>query len=337
MENKYSHLNESQRKAIYQQLAAGRSQKEAAKKAGCSASAVSRELSRNKDPGLNEYLPDTAQKLSEQRRRRPGSKIERSGFLKEKIKAGLENKMSPEAIAGRLELESGQQMISHESIYKWIYGEGNKLCLQQYLVRKKRKRGKRPSRKVDKTGIPNRVSIHERPTEYAEEFGHWEGDTVYLSGGTEAIVTLYEKTTKLTLGAKMTTRKTDETIEFITALLSPFPAKARRSITFDNGKEFTNHQKLHEDLEAETYFCDPHSPWQKGGVENANGIIRRSIPKGSKSKDYSPQRVQDCLRNINNTPRKSLDFFTPYESFLKSLTGNTILMPLLTNSIALQV
>ena len=150
-------------------------------------------MKRNKDPDVGVYLPDKAQILAQQRRNRPGSKIECSKALQTTIIDHIAMGWSPEVIAGRLKTENVEHTISHESIYKWIYGEGKNHNLIQYLVRRKRKRGQRPCRKAKASLIPDRLSIHERPLEFLEEFGHWEGDTVIFAGNKGALVTLYER------------------------------------------------------------------------------------------------------------------------------------------------
>ena len=249
------------------------------------------------------------------RRRRPGTKISRSKYLQQSISKYLAMELSPQAIAGRLVSESEEHIISHESIYKWVYGEGKHLKLHIYLVRKKRKRGRRPCRKDKPPNIPNRVSIHDRPKEFETEFGHWEGDTVIFAGHKGALVTLYERQSKMTLAKKIDTKTTENTMRAIREMLGQLPTSARKSITFDNGTEFTGHTELHDILSEKTFFCDPYSSWQKGGVENANGIIRRDIPKGSKACNYTDRDIEEIIMTINNMPRKSIGFLTAIEKF----------------------
>ena len=337
MGQKYKHFTQADREQLRRLLTDGVAVGKIAEHLGFHRSAIYRELKRNKHSSLGQYLPDTADKLSLSRRCRPGSKIERSKWLMNQIGDYLAMGWSPETISGRLELEEDKQIISHESIYKWIYGAGRSLELHRYLLRRKRKRGRRPCRKVDKPKIPDRTSIHKRPQEYAAEFGHWEADTVHFSGHKGAIVTLYEKTTKITLGSKMQTRKTNETISHLEQILSKMPSRSRKSITLDNGPEFTDHQRLKESLGLETYFCDTYASWQKGGVENANGILRRHVPKGSMADDYSDDEIQTYFTRMNGTPRKSLGYKTPYESFLQKLNPETKLMNLMNLNVALQI
>ncbi len=333
---KYGHINQSQRSTLYRLLKEGKSRPEIAQILGCDRSTVYRELKRNQCKINICYLPDTAGKLASSRRHQVGSKIERSKILQQKIEDYLTMGWSPKGITGRLELELNKQIVSHESIYKWIYGEGKDRMLYNYLSRKKRKRGRRPCRKVDKTKIPNRTSIHKRPQSHKDCFGVWEGDTIHFAGHKGSILTLYEKRSKLTLGGKMNGLTSEEIIGAAEMIFKSFPKKARKSLTMDNGKEFTNHEQLRKALGLKTYFCDTYCPHQKGGVEHANGMLRRSIPKGSRAQDYSSEDVQKYLHQMNSTPRESLGYKTPYEIFLQNLTNKPILINLMTNGVALQ-
>ena len=180
------------------QHADGISANEIALYVGLDRSTIYRELKRNSYRGET-YSPDSAHMMASQRRNRPGTKIGRSKYLQTFLSDSLAMELSPQVISGRLALESGEHIISHESIYKWVYGEGKHLELHKYLVRKKRKRGMRPCRKDPPSKIPNRISIHDRPKKFETEFGHWEGDTVIFAGYKEALVTLYEHQSKVTL------------------------------------------------------------------------------------------------------------------------------------------
>jgi len=337
MEKKYDQLNGEERNRIHRLLGGGSTVNKISKELGRHRSTIYREIKRNRSKVHEEYLPDTAEELSRSRRYRKPHKIESSKWLQKEIEVLLTMEKSPEIIAGRLKLEAGKHIISHESIYKWIYGPVKHLKLQRYLLRKKRKRGRRPSRNGDKTKIPNRVSIHERPAEHSKGFGNWEGDTIHFANHQGGIVTVYERICKLTLGAKMDTLTSSETLDNMETIFKFVPAIARKSATLDNGKEFTDHQRLNERLNMKTYFCDPHSPWQKGGIENVNGIIRRYVPKRSRAQDYSAEKVQHILNTINHTPRKSLDFKTPWEAYLTILLDRPIVFNCFTNLVALQI
>lgn len=134
----------------------------------------------------------------------------------------------------------------------------------------------------------------------------------------------------------MHTRTAEETLDNMKTIFSSLPEEARRLITFDNGLEFYEHQRLKDLLGIETYFCDTYSSWQKGGIENANGILRRSIPKGTKAEDCSAEQVQIYFKRMNAIPRKSLGYKTPYESFLQKINKKTIMLTLISPNVALQ-
>jgi len=337
MEKKYTHLTREQRDVIYRLHQEGKSLNQIGQEIGVHRSTLSREMKRNTNTSVG-YLPDEAHGLSHRRRHRPFSKICRSPVLQDIIFQYLSQGWSPEVISGRLKLEDSQHKISHESIYAWIYGEGKPLKLNVYLIRHKRKRGARPCLKAKKSLIPNRVPIENRPPEHAVTFGNWEGDTIVFAHNKGAIVTLYERQSKLLLGAKVPQKTATIVTEAIQNLMKDLPQDALTSITFDNGGEFARHQDLHPMLTDQTYFCNPYASWEKGGVENANGIIRRDIPKRSKQNDYTEENVTMIIDDINHTPRKSLGFFTPLEQFSALVEKqNPVYFPLVKLNVALQI
>lgn len=329
----FGQLTHEKRLVIFQLREAGEKQGAIAKAVGVDKSAISRELRRNGLAGV--YDPDAAQHRAYARRQRRRTKIGCSKDLQHLIEQHLAMGHSPEVIAGRLKREKSPITISHESIYKWIYGEGRAVDLRKYLVRRKKNRGFRPSR-THGSAIIGRVSIHERPPSAHTEFGHWEGDSLIFKGHKGALITLYEKKSKLTLARKVDKRTANNTKEALCAMLSAIPESARQSATFDNGLEFAHHEKVKPLLSDRIYFCDPRSPWQKGGVENANGIIRRDIPKGSVAKDFSQHDVDMILFHINDTPRKSLNFYTPIEIFGALCSNSTPVIYPQFNKVAFQ-
>lgn len=336
MEKKYKHLGSAERDKLHRLLANGSSQIEIAKELGVARSTISRELKRNWSDRHNGYMPDTAHANSQLRRKKIGSKIERSKDLQKQIENYLAMEWSPKIIAGRLKLELGNHIISHESIYKWLYGSGYDRQLWKLLHRKKPKRGRRPCSKGTKSRIPNRVSIDERPKSANQEFGHWELDTVFFAKSQGCILTLIEKQTRFLIGAKMHTRTKDETTDMLSCTFGHIPAEALKSLTFDNGSEFTDHQILKDKFKVPTYFCDPYSPWQKGAIENGNGLIRRAIPKGARAEEYSARHIQEVIHQINGRPRESLGFKTPYEAYLQKCNQSVGLTQLINPFVALQ-
>jgi IS30 family transposase len=279
---------------------------------GRNKSTISRELRRNALP-RGEYVPLSAERIALSRRyqKRPG-KIERSSHLRDLIGDQLiAMGRSPQQIAGRLEQEHGKPIISHESIYRFVHGkQGRKEGLHRYLPQGKPRRGRRA--RMTKSLIPNRVSIHDRPEIIAhrQEFGHWEGDLMAFSQPGQNNVILAERKSRYILAARQPGKTADTTTASLQTLLGALPGYARRSITFDNGTEFVQHASLG----LPTYFCDPHSPWQKGTVENSIGRLRRDLPRATKQEQHSDRDFNDIIEAHNHTPRKCLGYKTPAEA-----------------------
>jgi IS30 family transposase len=164
------------------------------------------------------------------------------------------------------------------------------------------------------------VPIAERPAEVADRTlpGHWEADLMLFAKYGQAILTLQERSSRLLLATKPANKEALPIANMIAGLLQPFPTELRRSITFDNGTEFARHYELHR-LAIDTFFCDPYAPWQKGGVENAIGRMRRSIPRKTDLANLSTHQLSSLVCAYNNTPRKCLDWSSPAEVFLTSL------------------
>ena len=315
MEQRYQQLSEAERCEIWRLRSAGFSGAHIGLLTGRDRSTISRELRRNVLPRSG-YVPLSAQRMCDVRRhRKRRCKIERSSLLYEAVHDGLlAMERTPEQIAGRLELEHCRRMISTESIYRFVYSaEGRRLGLRKYLPRAKPKRGHR-ARRGTKSLIPNRISIHDRPQSIAlrEEFGHWEGDLMAFSKPGYNNLVLCERKTRFILAR----RQRDKTARTAAASIKSFQTLWRKemflSITYDNGSEFTNHG----DVGGHAYFCDAHSPWQKGTVENAIGRLRRDLPRKTQRQDYSDADFDDIIFMHNNTPRKCLGFKTPAEACL---------------------
>lgn len=212
------------------------------------------------------------------------------------------------------------ERISHETIYRLIRrykkegGELYKNC---------RHRLKHRARPVgsSRSSIPNRTSIDERPMEAdGTRFGDFEMDTIVGKNNRGAIVTLTERSTNLIFMRKLPHGKNaEECAKTVVHLLEPFKSFIR-TITTDNGSEFTNHEYITRRLGVTVYFADPHAPWQKGSIENANGIIRQYIPNGSNFDDISQQFISKVQEKINSRPREKLNFATPEERFYRNIS-----------------
>lgn len=260
---------------------------------------------------------ETEKRKQEARRRHPLKDKQTYSYVLDKLNQGW----SPEQIAGRLELEQGEKMIHHETIYQFVYKKDNKhLKLWEYLPRKQTKRKKQHGRKVHKSHIAQRVSIHMRPeaVNTRSVFGHWEGDTVEGKGHKDGIHTEAERLSRK-LAARIVEAITSEAaIAAQEMIFSSLPLKARRSTTLDNGKENHLHMRLKK-LRMKTYFADPYSSWQRGTNENSNGLLRRYLPKGTSFANLTQQELDDIVWEINNRPRKVLNFYTAEEIFSLNL------------------
>jgi len=323
MGKNYSHFDLDERYELYRLKEAGIAQNEIATLMNRSESTISRELNRNSLP-KGGYKPGSADRIALSRRRR-FSKIERSSLLEQQVRDRLAMGWSPEQIAGRLKLDQSEHTVSIETIYRYLYRpkiKPDKLYL--YLPRAKAKRGRRYYKRK-REPLENRRSIHDRPKEVEgrETFGHWEGDLMNFRTQKGNLLTLMERKTRFTLTAYLQTKTAAETAQNIQDRLSIFPSNALKTITFDNGGEFSHFAKIEDVLDIETYFCDPHSPWQRGGIENTNGIFRRDMPRKTDINDYTEQDIDDITWNLNTTPRKCLGFKTPAEVFIENLQNCT--------------
>ena len=243
----------------------------------------------------------------------------REDDLREAVLDRLADGWSPEQIAGRFAREAGHKVISHETIYRFVYAQlkrTNDRRWRHYLPRAKYKRGWRT-----KGGWPrytDRPSIHDRPADIAcrQQPGHWEADAMLFSTTGQAILVAHERHSRLTIALRQTSLKADPVAAALVDMLKPMPDTMRRSITFDNGTEFNRHQHIADQLGLHAFFCDPRAPWQKGGVENAIGRLRRLLPRKTDLNLLPPKALDAILANYNNTPRKCLGFRTPAEIFL---------------------
>lgn len=314
MGHHYEQLREWERDEIYRLLSAGVSQAEIGRRLSRDRSTIGREIGRNRSV-RGTYQPVAAERSAQRRRHaRRTSKIKRLSRLEERIRKGLAMGHSPEQIAGRLRRDDHSLSISHESIYRFIHSpKGRKEQLHNYLAQAKSRRGRRARLGQRKPLIPNRISIHDRPPSIKLDlrFGHWEGDLMSFGQGDGNALVLTEQKSRFILAARQTGKKSLTTAVTIKRLLERTPKSAKTSITFDNGGEFAGHKSLRLD----TYFCDPHSPWQKGAVENAIGRLRRDLPRKTKPGAHSDDGFNSIIAIHNNTPRKCLAFQTPAEAF----------------------
>jgi IS30 family transposase len=282
-------------------------------------SVVAREIKRN----TGDHLPYTAvaaQRIAEGRdRKRSQKKLEKDSILKAYVVEQLKQDISPEQIAGILKHQPPVELIGkelcHETIYQYIYnGYGQYEYLYPHLRRKKvARRQKRGSRKPQKVLIPERISIHERPGIAAEktEYGHWESDTVLCKKQTAVLSVQYEKKSQLVRIHKVANKSAPETKIALEQTIDSLPDTLFKTMTFDNGLEGVCHVAIRDEHEIETFFCDAYASWQKGGVENMNGLIRQYIPKDANLEIISDDDIYAIQEKLNNRPRKGLNYLTP--------------------------
>lgn len=319
MGESYSHLTLEERCRLRGMIEMGLPKAEMARRLGRHRSTIHRELDRNSNvPG---YRPDGADRLAWARKLR-GSRIERSTRLRGYIEDRLAMGWSPEQVAGRMEREGLAHRVSAESIYRHVYSRaGRRAGLPRQLAQRKAKRGRRRRTGAREPSIPNRIPIHQRPTKahLRSEFGHWEGDLMHFRRQRDILLTLQERRSRLTLARRLLSKDAESTADTIAAELGELARQARRTITHDNGGEFARHEKVTAEAGLRAFFCDPHSPWQRGGIENANGRLRREFPRKTSLADYTDDDINDVIWNLNSTPRKCLAYRTPIEAFAANL------------------
>ena len=314
----YNQLSASERFYLYQlRTTTDLSLRAIATKMGRDQSTLSRELQRNQVSSAL-YLPDTAQQKMLSRRQQ--SKTTFSGISEiclHQVKQRLEQYHSPEQIAGRLKME-GHEYVSHETIYKMIYGNHQSLGqYQKYLRLCREKRHCRGNRKSSRGKIPGRIGIEHRPeiANQKTQIGHWESDPIIGGNHTGILVTHVDKASKF-LVAGLAKNKTVQQVNQVTVELFNKISKSQRlTMTFDNGKEFSGHKELATTLEVSCYFANPYHSWERGLNEHTNGLIRQFFPKQTNFRIIKSSEVEKVVNLINNRPRKSLDYRTPYEVF----------------------
>lgn len=317
----YEQLSLEDRCEIARLQAAGHSIRQIAANLDRSPSTITRELKRNR--GVEAYKAGYAQEQTKARRWK-GSRLDRQPLLRRAVLERLAAGWSPEQIAGRLAREQGRKVISYESIYRFIYAQiprTKDYSWRHYLPRGKSKRGFRGRRGGSPANlIEGRISVAERPPAATDRTtpGHWEADLMLFSRYGQAILTVHERKSRLLLATRPANKAAIGVARHLIKLFEPMPPQLRKTITFDNGTEFARHRMLHR-LAIDTFFCDPYAPWQKGGIENAIGRMRRFMPRKTDLATLPNKRFKALISAYNNTPRKCLDFRTPAEAFSEVL------------------
>lgn len=291
---------------------------------GRSPSTISRELRRNRS--LNgRYVAHVAQAHTRERRKvcRPARKLVLGNERFELVLHLLRERFSPEQIAGKLrvmKINFEEAYVCRETIYKAIYampvGELRKELVQCLRQGKSTRRPRAGG--VDRRGqIPDMVSIHLRPPEVEDRLmpGHWEGDLIKGKNNASAVGTLVERSSGYLMLVKMNDATATSAVEGFSAALNGMPLAARKSMTYDQGKEMARHAELTQKTGIAVYFADPHSPWQRGTNENTNGLVRQFLPKGTDLSRYTQEELDKFAYLLNIRPRKRFNWLCPIEVF----------------------
>ncbi len=299
-------------------LDAGRSMNEIGRRLGRSGSTVSREVAAN--GGRDGYRPMGGHRRAKQRARRPKiTKLAANPQLCQRVMEGLEHLWSPQQISAVLALAFGDDesmQISHETIYQSLFVQGRGELRRELAscLRTGRARRHPRGRLNPKSRIVDMVNISERPPEADDRAvpGHWEGDLIMGSINRSQIGTLVERSTRYVMLLHLPATSTAlEVRDAMTAKVKELPEHLWRSITWDQGREMAQHAQFSIDTGIDVYFCDPHSPWQRGSNENTNGLLRQYFPKGTDLSVHTAEDLQAVADSLNSRPRKTLDWQTP--------------------------
>ncbi len=318
---RYTQLTQAERYQIYILKKTGQKQKVIAAMLGRDKSTISRELCRNR--GLRGYRPKQAHAFAvASHAAKVRSRI--TSHIWQCVETLIRQEWSPEQIVCRLEMEQGIR-ISHEWIYQYVYADkfsGGNLYRALRCQKERRKRYGTYNRRGI---IPNQVSIDDRPAivDTRKRFGDWEGDTVIGKGHKWALVTLVERKSRYTV-IEAVLRKTARAVRSaVKTALHPHKDRVH-TLTYDNGREFSDHEGMAKDLETKIYFAHPYASWERGTNENTKGLIRQYFPKHRDLTTVNKTEIIKAMNKLNHRPRKSLGFRTPYEVFFNTKTSLTV-------------
>jgi len=316
-------LTLSEREEISRGLSIGASLRSIAKRLRRAPSTISREVARN--GGQSFYRAATSDKAAWERGRRPQLyKLACNKTLRDTVSRKLQKKWSPQQIAGwlkRMYPEDVTKRVSHETIYRSLFVQARGVLKKELLAHLRMTRTIRRSRhaslKRDGLGqIKDAVSIRERPASVEDRAvpGHWEGDLI-AGPKNSYIVTLVERHSRYVMLSKISNRDTNSVINALIKQSRKLPDELYKSLTWDRGKELADHKRFTMSTNIDVYFCDPHSPWQRGSNENTNRLLRQYFPKGTDLSVHSQAKLNAVARALNERPRKTLDYETPAERF----------------------
>ena len=322
-------LTLAEREEISRAMVAGHSMRSVATRLGRAPSTISREVNRNGGRGW--YRASGADKAAWDHARRPKTcKLAENRRLANIVAGKLQGQWAPQQIAGWLKRaypEEENYHVSHETIYRSLYIQARGALKKELLQHLRRTRAMRRSRhhtqKTENHGrITDTVSISERPATVEDRAvpGHWEGDLLF-GDNTSQIATLVERHTRYVMLVKVAGKDTETVISALIKNARKLPQELFKSLTWDRGKEMAGHKRFTLATDIKVYFCDPHSPWQRGSNENTNGLLRQYFPKGIDISGYSQAQLNAVARKLNGRPRKTLNYETPAERFTQSVAS----------------
>jgi IS30 family transposase len=317
----YHHLNLDERNQIQQRLNQGSTIRSIAQTLNRPPSTISRDIRRGIYRAQTQtYCASQTHSAAHQQHHRGHGKLSLDHPNWPTIRDHLEQGWSPQQITGRLKHMHPDQptwVVSHQTVYAFIHalprGE-----LKKELISYLRKKGKPNKAATDSRGkIANMRLIHDRPEEIGGRSvgGHWEGDLIKGAGNKSAVGTLVERKSRFVVLVQLPDATAASVLQGFSDAFERIPAVIRESMTYDQGKEMSCHEKLSDRIKLNIYFCDPHSPWQRGSNENANGLIREYLPKGIDLSTFDQEYLDQIARALNERPRKVLGFMTPEEVF----------------------
>ena len=316
-------LTLSEREHISRGIVAGESIRSIARSLGRAPSTVSREIRRN--GGRDHYRASRADQAAWDRAQRPKPcKLVVNRALAHLVAKKLQQLWSPEQIAGWLQCtypDEESYQVSHETIYRSLFIQARGALKKELLQHLRRPRVMRRSRHkhpkdAGQGQITDTVSIRERPSSAEDRAvpGHWEGDLIFGTNNSQ-IATLVERQTRYVMLAKVPSKDTETVINALIKQAHKLPRELYKSLTWDRGKEMADHKRFTLDTDIKVYFCDPQSPWQRGSNENTNGLLRQYFPKGTDLSAHSQAKLNAIARQLNERPRKTLDYQTPAQRF----------------------
>ena len=320
-------LSLAEREEVSRGLVEGRSMRAIAAQLGRSPSTVSREVAAG--GGVEGYRAWAAERAACQGARRPKrARLATNARLRAEVEAKLKRRWSPQQIAAWLRRtwpEQPDMHVSHETIYQSLFVQGRGALRRELTACLRSGRAARRPRSRLEAGarIRDMVPISERPPEVEDRAvpGHWEGDLLVGKANRSAVGTLVERSTRFVMVLRLEARTAEAVRDAMTRQVLTLPAALRRSLTWDQGSEMAEHLRFSVDTGVAVYFCDPHSPWQRGSNENTNGLLRQYLPKGTDLSGYTQAELDAIAAELNGRPRQTLGWQSPSEALAELVAG----------------